>query len=145
MPPRNLQNRALSSSSSSSGVDGYGFYLVEDQDDREAPMQPMHALTCENLRAYSPTKQGMVRNISSVSTMSTMSPNSSQRNSPRILENRGEKDDVVEVQKNIVFVFENNRAPGNILISYHQHYRQSILTYPFLLSLQYHVVLLNPW
>ena len=117
MAPRNLQNRGvLSSSSSSSGGDGYGFFLVDEQEDREAPIQ--HMLTCENLRAYSPTKQSIVRNDSSflsVSTigMSTMSPNSSQRNSPRILEDREEKEDFTEIQKNVVFVFENNRAPGS--------------------------------
>ena len=109
MAPRNSQNRVLSSSSSG---DGYGFFFVEDQDDREVPIQQV--LTCENLQAYSPARK-IVRNVSSclsVSTMSTMSPNSSQRNSPRLLEDRLEKNDSPEVQKNIVFVFENNRAPG---------------------------------
>ena len=111
-PRNNLQNRIVSnSSSSSSGGDGsYGFFFVEELEDREAPKQPIQVLTCENLQAYSsPIKGSLIRNISSVSTISTVSPSSSQRNSPRILEEREEKE---EAPKNIVFVFENNRAPG---------------------------------
>lgn len=127
MAPRNLQNRGVpssSSSSSSSSGDGYGFFLIEEQEEREAPIQQV--LTCENLRAYSPTKkhQSIVRNDSSflsVSTigMSTMSPTSSQRYSPRI-EDREEKENPTEVQKNVVFVFENNRAPGKPSHCYHE-------------------------
>ena len=138
MAPRTSQNRTLQPTSSSSSGDGYGFFFAEEQDDREVPIQ--QALTCENLQAYSPTrKNAIVRNVSSclsVSTMSTMSPNSSQQNSPRILEDREEKECSMEVQKNIVFVFENNRAPGKLLFISSSRLPPpwTTLTHPFLLS-----------